>query len=117
MTIHSVLGQMDYVASVASHVTWAYFSFPAYKRTRHPGFLLWSLAALFGLWNSVTIHTIGADLRGNPGAYHFIHYSYPIIYIVDSIITITGTILIIRSYLGMFDALQKPPSGESAVNH
>jgi hypothetical protein len=108
MTTLTVLSKLEVVALMASHATWAYYSIPAYKRTKHPGFLLWSFAAIFGLWNCLTIHTIGADPRGNPHGFQFVRYSYRILFIFDSTISMIGTVMLIGSYLKMFDDLRKP---------
>ena len=101
-----VLSFLDFASVVTANVVTAYLAFPAYRRTKQKGFLFWSLAALFSLWNAVTLHTFGANPYTNPSGYHFVHYSYRILFVVDAILGIIGTVLIIKSYLRLFETTQ-----------
>ena len=109
MTILSALSQLDFVTVIVCHCVFVAISFPAYKRTKNLGFLLWSIGACIGLWNSVSMHTIGADIRGNPQGYHFVRYSYRILFVVASMTELAGTIMVIRGYLKLFRAQVATP--------
>ena len=107
MNLLNNLRQLDFIVTVIVNVVIFYLALPAYKRTKHKGFLFWILASLFALWNTVTLHTIGANPYTNPSGYHFVRYGYRILFVVDDILEIIGTVMIIQSYLCLFEATQK----------
>ena len=109
MNLIANLAQLDFMVTVAVNITVAYLVFPAYKRTHHKGFLFWGLGALLSLWNTVSYHTFGMTQSG----YEFTRYSYRILFVVDAILGVIGTVMVIKSYLRLFDATQATPDLET----
>ncbi len=95
---------LDAVAAVTSCVVAMLLGFPAYKRTKRIGFLVWCWAALGGLWNTILLHTIGADPHRNPAGYLFVHQSHRVLYIVDTVLGVIGTVLVVKGYLALFES-------------
>src|SRR5436853_5885650 len=102
----STLRFIDYAITVVACGITLFLAFPAYRRTKQIGFLLWCFSALGALWNTVTLHALGMDPRTNPAGYVFTHYSYRILFVVDGILSIIGTVLIIKGYLLLFESRQ-----------
>ena len=100
----STLRLFDYAITVIACGVTLFLAFPAYRRTKQIGFLLWCFSSLGVLWNTVTLHALGMDPHSNPAGYIFFHYSYSILFVVDSILSIVGTVLVIRSYLLLFES-------------
>jgi len=53
------------------------------------------------------LHTIGANPYTNPSGYHFVRYSYRILFVVDAVLGTIGSVMIIKSYLCLFEENQK----------
>ena len=83
---------LDVATTILSCIVTLFYAFPAYRRTKQIGFVFWGFSALGSLWNTLTLHTFGSDPRGNPAAYLFFHQSYRVLFIVDAILGIIGTI-------------------------
>ncbi|HEV7406641.1 MAG TPA: hypothetical protein VGO11_27065 [Chthoniobacteraceae bacterium] len=109
MSLLTELAQLDFMIVAAGSVITIALAVPAYKRTKQKGFMLWIFAALFGFYNSVCLHTIGADQYRYPAGYHFVHYSYRILFVVDGVLGTIGTIMVINGYLRLFAATSKTP--------
>ena len=110
---------LDATATIVSCVVTLFYGFPAYQRTKQIGFVYWGAGALSALFNSLTLHTIGSDYRSNPAAYVFFHQSYRVLFVVDAILGIMGTIKVINGYLLLFEAQNRnpPPLPGQAVAH
>jgi|GEM_PF-6155303 len=113
MNLLSDLAFLDFVATVCACVIALFLSIPAYRRTKQLGFLLWIFSSLGSLWNTITFHAFLS-----PASRHFIHYSYRTMFIVDSVLSITGTVLVIRGYMRLFESSRStesllPPSTDT----
>src|SRR5438552_1939695 len=111
----STLSFFDFVITVIGCVVTLFLGFPAYRRTKQLGFLLWCFSALGGLWNTITLHTLGADPHTNPAAYIFTRYSYRILFVADGILGIIGTVLIIKSYLLLFESSHRDATNSNST--
>ncbi len=103
---------LDGVTTIISCLVTLFYGFPAYKRTKQVGFVFWAFGALGSIWNTITLRAFGSDPRGNPAGYLFFHQSYRVMFIVDAILGIIGTVLVINGYLLLFEAKQRdaPPT-------
>jgi hypothetical protein len=111
----SNLSFFDFAITVIGCVVTLFLGFPAYKRTKQLGFLLWCFSAFGSLWNTITLHTLGASPYTNRAAYIFTRYSYRILFIADGILGIIGTVLVIKSYLLLFEASQRDAKNSNST--
>jgi hypothetical protein len=85
---------------ICVNVVVLYALFPAYKQTKHKGFLLLFYAYLIGTFNTICDHTIGlSNMSG--ASYVAYHSERRLAYIADCILATAGVLLIIRSYLDL----------------
>ena len=94
----------DFATTVCACVTILFLALPAYKRTKQVGFLFWCFSSLGSLWNVITLQTIGSDPHTNLRGFIFTQYSYRILFVVNYIVSIIGTILVIKGYLLLFES-------------
>jgi len=98
------LHNAGWITQIAVNVTALYYIYPLYKRTRHKGFLLWGFALLVATFDVICDHTIG--LSRMTGATYYIYFTARYLaYIAVNIVSVIGTILIIRSFLDMHASL------------
>ncbi len=108
MAILRVLGHLDLVVTITATIVIIYLVFPAYKRTKNKGFLFLGAGAFGSLFNTFIYHTLGNSPLHNPAGYHFAQYSYRSLFVVDGVLELIGMVIIIKSYLRLFESREKP---------
>jgi hypothetical protein len=104
----NIFSFLDFATTVAACIITLFLAIPAYKLTKQKGFVFWSFAALGSLWNTITLHAFLG-----PAARHFVFYSYKILFVLDGVSSIIGTILIIQGYQLLFKMKASPLADES----
>jgi hypothetical protein len=108
--------EIDFLATIAVCMTISYFSVIAFKSTKFIGFGFLLFGSLFSAWNAISLHLLS---RLSTAAFHFFHYSYPILFLVDAILNTVGVVLVIQKFIeihsGRFRAISTNTAEQGAA--
>jgi len=114
MTWLHFLYSAEGILQISANVVVLYCLYPAYKRTKHSGFLYLGFAYLIGTFDSICDQTIGlAHMVGTE--YVVYHTERRLTYMVVVVLSLVGTLSLIRSFLTMHESgvMQTPEKGNS----